>query len=982
MVNIDFIPGLLQKELAARFQRVDEKLSQVNSDWQQSYFAKADLEKQLLNGLLGSTYLTDFICTYPEKFLILVKENVFWDARQGFFYQKALDDIAKSSERLSDFGAKIRKFRQQEMLRFIWREINSIGRLDDSLAELSDFASVCIEQSLSYLYQELVKDFGEPLSEAGAVQQLSVIAMGKLGGGELNLSSDIDLIFFYAEKGRTSGKRALDNQQFFTRLAQALIKVLDERTVEGFVFRVDMRLRPYGDSGQLVLTQSAMEQYYETQGRAWERYAFVKAKVLAGDVLTGEQFMKTIKPFVYRRYLDFSVIESLREMKSLINRQVKSKGVQDDVKLGEGGIRELEFIVQALQLIQGGKNSELQKRSYFGAMEAVAKMGFMSRDDADALLASYRYLRKVEHLLQAYADKQTQMLPQDEFEQAALAFLMGHDHWASFYEELSDVKETVRASFNELFGHSQVEVTAEAAPLGTKLAHYEAFWRQAGSSINDIEGILSKTTLSDEMVSEIKVFASERALQSLPELERKRLDQLIPILLLKLEKLENAEKVLARFLKFTRVVLKRSAYLVLLLENSPVFDRLLFLFSESEWVLEQIIKHPFLLDELLGLEQSRVLPEQEALASELRQQLLRISPDDLESQTDAFRIFKKAHEIRVASLYLNDEISTFDLGEYLSSLADVILSEVCALASHLVCEMPSVASLIAEHSEKSILTLGALDPLEHFAVLAYGKLGSREMGFGSDLDLVFLYEIQEDSPFSEQFYIRMGQKIIHLLSVRTYNGRLYEVDMRLRPSGKSGPIVSTVNAFQKYQQKSAWTWEHQALIKARVLSGNSAITKRIQVVREAALLTKRKSSELLADITEMRIRLSENFAREKQSLGVLKKDDFHLKSSQGAIVDIEFIAQYLVLRYAHEYPELINCRATLEVFECAKKVGFLNQFILTTLRDAYLEYRGILNRMTLQQNKIVVSRSKIEPHPDNVKGFWRQLSLADNEEGA
>ena len=942
------------------FHGISDTLQQLLEKYQSLNQSSISLEAQFSKTLVLSAFVHDQLVQRPDFLVDLFESADLWCEREEEFYQKKLTELAASCLSTEAWMSILRKFRQREMIRFIWREANELSPLRQNMKELSEFARASIDVSLNYLFEKQKKVFGTPLSELDkSEQKMCVLAMGKLGGQELNLSSDIDLIFFYRDHGQCNGARAIDNQQFFVKLAQQLIRVLDERTADGFVFRVDMRLRPYGDSGLLVLNQEAMEHYYETQGRAWERYAFLKADAAAGDKTLGREFLESIKPFVYKKYVDFSVVESLREMKLMINRQVKSKGMENDIKLGEGGIRELEFIVQALQLIKGGRKTQLQTKSYYQAMKVVVDLELMTQQASDNLSAHYSFFRRLEHLIQAQADQQTQMLPADVYEQNALAWVMGCESYAALLDEIQIARAEVRNHFDDLFALPE----DAKVPQGAQQLQQSRFelalsvWLDIEESQSGFAELKIKKTA--QVIDLLTAFSREKMLSALGEIEKKRLDSCIAYLILNLSAFEEADEVLNRSLRFVRVILKRSAYFVLLNENPEIFEYLLSLFERSQWILDKLIQHPFLLDELLQLQRKKTLANRADLFDDMHQLSLRMSAHDMELRLEELRVFKCTHEFQAAVLYLDKHVSTTDLGDFLSHLAECLLQEVCRVA----CEEVSQKFKSKEACKTFVAS--------NFAIIAYGKLGSEEMGFGSDLDLVFLYE--ENQSLLEEpvaFLTKLVQKIIHLLSLRTYSGILYEADMRLRPSGKAGQLVSALSAFEKYQQENAWTWEHQSLVKARVVVGSKNMQQSFEKVRLQILTRKREQATLLKDMHEMQLRLREKTSYQSQDLA---SGLFHMKSDEGGIVDIEFIAQYLVLMYSHELTDLAKVRATLQVFTIAQEQSDLGLEYLSGLREVYLLYRQRINELTLAYDKVLVPAQEYAQQRKQVSGVWQQL---------
>jgi glutamate-ammonia-ligase adenylyltransferase len=954
------LPSVLQESFLNKKNSFEESLQTIDLNWHKfiSQFKDSypDLESHLIKTITFSDFVFDNILRQPNILVELLQTKELINRREKGYYLKVLSELCETQPDQNAWMKSLRQFRLREMVRYVWREANALSETREAMCEYSEFASAAIDVSLDFLYQQQINLLGTPKSKVDqSPQKLSVLGMGKLGGGELNLSSDIDLIFFYKDAGKTDGLRAIDNQQFFVKLAQQLIRVLDERTVDGFVFRVDMRLRPYGDSGLLVLNQNAMELYYETQGRTWERYAFIKAAWVAGDRGVAEKFLENIKPFMYRKYVDFTVVESLREMKLLINRQVKTKGLENDIKLGEGGIRELEFIVQALQLIKGGRKTTLQLKSYYLAMQEVSRLELMQAEEVEKLINIYSFYRRLEHLVQGRADQQTQMLPNIVEHQEALAWLLGYENFSSLDNKIAESRLYVREIFDDLFSSSAASEN-ESAELGAyKPERYITLWLHIVEQPVVFDGLdeLVQQAINEQLLD----FSQENILLKISEIEKKRLDLCMAYLIYRIQDFKEPAELLNQAIKFFRTILKRSAYLVLLYENQKVFYFLLSLFQRSQWILDNLLQHPFLLDELLQLQSKKNLKDAQTIKAELHQLSLRTDAHGLEVQLEELRVFKCTYEIQAAALYLDKHISTSELGDFLSALAQSLLQEVSRIAVKEILKLTKDAEQVS--IEKDFLE-------NSFAIVAYGKLGSQELGFGSDLDLVFVFD-DANKKLSDtgRLLTRFGQKIIHLLNARTYSGILYEADMRLRPSGKSGQLVSSLSAFEKYQAESAWVWEHQALVKARVVVGSEAMQSRFNAIRHQTLRTKRAEAELLKEVVDMRKRLQENFT----SLA----NEFHLKTDEGGIVDIEFLAQFLVLSHSNRYQKLSECHATLEIFEFVSQHESICPEWLIGLKNIYLLFRQQINELTLAQQKVFIQSTQLQAERAQVAEVWLKL---------
>jgi glutamate-ammonia-ligase adenylyltransferase len=871
----------------------------------------------------------------------------------------------------------LRRLRNRQQLRIIWRDVNRLAELRETCGDLSALAEACIDLTYVWLYERHCLQLGTPTgARSGEAQQMVVLGMGKLGAHELNLSSDIDLIFAYPEGGETVGaKRALDNQEFFIRLGQRLIKALDAITVDGFVFRVDMRLRPYGTGGALVLSFNALEQYYQDQGRDWERYAMIKARVVAGDQPAGKLLLEMLLPFVYRRYLDFSAIEALRAMKQLIQQEVRRKGMADNIKLGAGGIREVEFIAQAFQLIHGGRDLSLQHRPLLKVLSVLEGQGYLPPAVVAELREGYEFLRYTEHALQTLADRQTQMLPEGALERERVAFIMGFADWPSFHQQLLYWRGRVDWHFRQVIADPDevdgVEavacVGAEWLPLWEDSLDDEAACRQLGEA-----GFVDAHACLQRIVG-LRSGGQVRAMQ---RLGRERLDAFMPRLLAQAVEHEQPDLVLERVLPLVATVARRSAYLLLLSENPSAMQRLLRLCAASPWIAEQMTRFPSLLDELLNEARLFNPPLAPELAAELRERLMRIPEDDLEQQMEALRHFKLAHRLRVAASEIAGTLPLMKVSDYLTWLAEVIVAQVLALAWR---------QTQSKYGTPKRADGSFCDP--DFIIVGYGKVGGIELGHGSDLDLVFIHdgdpqaETDGAKPIDgAQFFTRLGQRIIHLLTAQTNSGQLYEVDMRLRPSGASGLLVSSLSAFARYQESEAWTWEHQALVRARVLVGCARVATGFEAIRAQVLGRRRDLNTLRTEVSEMRAKMRGNLGTKETSAGTGANAfesavQFDLKQDAGGIVDIEFMVQYAALAWSCEHPELLQYTDNMRILDGLQQVGRLCAADVLLLQEAYKAYRAAAHRQALQKQPGRVSAEQFHPERRAVIRIWHELGL-------
>lgn len=915
--------------------------------------------------------LTSIVLEAPILLNIASSLQTTW---QKANYQASFEAWLADTNDEASFDRGIRLWRNAMMVRSIWRDLNRIAETLDITAELTHFADVAIEQTLNYHYPRLAEERGEPCNDAGEPMPMLVLGMGKLGAYELNLSSDIDLIFAYPESGETvitqpkPGRKPISNQEFFSFLGQKLIKTLDKPMAEGFVFRVDMRLRPYGQSGALVSNFDALEAYYLTQGRDWERYAMVKARVVACSkhpqaAAIEHELMAMLNSFTYRKYVDFTAIEALRDLKARIRQEVKRRRLHNNVKLGEGGIREVEFIIQALQLIRGGRDTQLKTPSLVKAKDALVELGAIPSDTAEQLMAAYLFLRNAEHAIQAWQDKQTQELPSQPDAQQALATAMGFADWESFKRVLTHHMSFVSQEFGGIIADK--EPTRDQAIS----QRWQSLWAETDETV--LEPLLANKGFSDAELAARTLTAIHHAPQVLAgdKIGADRLNRFMPLLISQLSHRQSPGQTLHRLQPLILAIARRSAYLLLLIETPAALEQLLVLSEASPWIPEQLAKHPALLDELMSPSTLYQIPSRNELNAELQQLMLRIEQDDLEQQMEAMRYFKQAHSLRVAACEVTGKLPLMKVSDYLTELAEVILQFALTIAWQ-------------QMTSKHGLPGGQDDDQPHFAIIGYGKLGGIELGHSSDLDLVFIHDAdsQQESQAepgqksldNQTFYTRLGQKVIHLLSTKMPSGILYEVDMRLRPSGNSGMLVSTLKAFERYQLNDAWTWEHQALVRARAIAGHSGVITAFNDVRQTILQQIREQSKLAKEVVDMRQKMRDNLgtSKEEKSSGL-----FHIKQDAGGIVDIEFMVQYLVLAYSHQHPSLTHWSDNIRILETAEQCQLLTSEQVATLISHYKTLRAQTHKLALQQQSSKVATETFDTTRQDIESLWQQLLL-------
>ena len=941
------LPTLLREPVQRQWQTFTEAVTDLGE------FPPAVVES-LPRVWAASNYVAQQCLRQPSLLADLAKADLKQDYSWEIYRERLSKRLAPISQEL-DLMRELRRFRQREMVRIIWRDIAGWAELMETTRDLSHLAEVCTDGALDKLYQWQCEQSGTPQDRNSQPLKLVVLGMGKLGAWELNLSSDIDLIFAYAEDGEVQGPgRGLSHGEFFTRLGRKLITVLDQQTADGFVFRVDMRLRPFGDSGALVSSFAAMENYYQIHGREWERYAMVKARVVAGDRHSGEQLMAMLKPFVYRRYLDFGAYEALRDMKTLISREVQRRGMERNVKLGAGGIREVEFIGQLFQLIRGGRDTNLTTRQILKVLEHLGKADYLPDFVVQELISGYCFLRNVEHRLQAYEDRQTHLLPEDTIGQLRLAYSMGYDDWESFQAKLNMHRHRVQRHFEQVFEAPQTEQAEEGTVdlagvwYGT-LDEPTSIRVLAEAGFEQAEGLWQK-------LSEIR---QSRSYHALSRQGRERLDRLFPLLLGAAGQADQPDETVRRLLDLIAQIARRSVYLALLTENPLALSQLVRLSSASSWISHFLKQYPLLLDELLDPRTLYAPPKKPELVAELGRRLAGVSEEDQELGMDILRQFKHANVLRVAAADIVGALPLMKVSDHLTWIAETVLEEALQQAW---------VHLTARHGRPPVRGEG-----NGFAIIGYGKLGGIELGYGSDLDLVFLHGADGGGDTTDGtaplalsvFFARLGQRLIHLLTAYTPAGLLYEVDMRLRPDGASGMLVSSLAAYEAYQWEKAWLWEHQALVRARPVAGDLEIGERFEVIRRAVLGQARDEAELRQGIIDMRQRM-------RQELDRSTKDQFDLKQCPGGIVDIEFMVQFGVLAHAHAHPGLLDYSDNIRLLGALGHAGLMNQNDVDQLSDVYREYRCEVHRRALQEQEGTIEISCFVEERRLVKTIWQR----------
>ena len=839
----------------------------------------------------------------------------------------------------------LRILRARLMFRWIWQDANQLTNVVTLTRELSDFADACICAAKAFALVPLIAKHGEPIGYSGQVQDLIVIGMGKLGAQELNLSSDIDLIFAFDEQGETNGRKCIDVQQFCILWGQKLIYLLDHISADGFVFRVDMRLRPWGDGSALAISHTGLEKYLSQHGREWERYAWIKARVITGGK-AGAELMEMARPFVFRRYVDYSAFAAMREMKAMIEREVMRRNIEDDIKLGAGGIREIEFIVQVFQLIYGGSKRELQDRQCLVNLHHLGEAELLDQQAVIDLEDAYLFLRRVEHAIQALNDQQTQSLPNEPELRQRMIETLGFADWQAFLDVLNQKRDKVKVQFKQLIQEQEF-----SAPIDD--------FSQLEQRLNSV--------LDDNAQNLIQNFWHGQALRKIPASALERLKKFWPHLIEAILQSPQPQVALLRLMPLVESVLRRTVYLVMLMESRGALQRLVKMATVSPWICEELAQYPVLLDEFLSMDFG--LPQRKDLEDSLRQQLLRIEIDQVEDQMRVLRLFKKSNVLTVAASDVLAESPLMKVSDALTDIAEVSVQATLNLAYQAVVERHGYP--VGINGQRCRLDA------KGFAVIGYGKLGGIELGYGSDLDLVFIHALEEQSETDgkksisgAEFAIRVAQKFMSLMTTQTLDGRVYEIDTRLRPSGEAGMLVTSLKAYEHYQQKSAWLWEHQALVRARSIAGDTDLCQQFEQIRCQILTQVRDENEVRQEVLKMRQKMKDHLgsSTEQKKHGI-----FHLKQDSGGIVDIEFMAQYAVLAWSGTNPDLAHYSDNVRILQDAAKTGCLSLEDAEALTQAYLRERAESHRLALANQSMQVSAADWHDTREIVYKLWQRL---------
>ena len=891
--------------------------------------------------LTHSFYLRQLLDTHPDVARWL---NEHWRHPIDTATMQAFLDAAHPTDEES-LRCALRQLRQRVMAALIVRDISGQAPLSEVVETMSTLADLTTNVALDALHRQLAATFGEPLDKHGQPQRLLVIGMGKLGGRELNVSSDVDYIFIYPEDGETAGsgetRRKIEAYEFFTRLGKKLIATLAEITGDGQVFRVDMRLRPNGDSGPLVCSLVSLENYLITQGREWERYAWIKARVMnAGDnqqPVWIAALEKIVRPFIYRKYLDFGAINAMRDLHAQIRREVARKDKADHIKLGPGGIREIEFIAQVFQLIRGGRDGILQIRPTISVLPLLVDRHLLPAESVQELIDAYHFLRRLEHRLQYVNDAQTHMLPSSETERMQIARSMDFHDWAAFAPVLEAHRQRVAHHFEAIFSDPEEGTHALAGLWFEQIDGEDAL-----EAVSDLGFRQAK-----HMLERLRSFRQSAKYQQLPGQNRERLDMLGPRLIEAAAATPSPDATWQRGLDFLETVSRRGAYLALMQQYPQALTKLANIIGSSAWAATYLTRHPILLDEVLDPRLYEIATDFAGFRNTMAQRLGEVI-GDTEREMD---IMREEHHAQVFRLLAQDiaGLQTLErLADHLTELADIVVQTTLALCWE---------KLRNRHPQP------AQPP--KFAVIAYGKLGGKELGYGSDLDLVLLHDDPE--PSISELYARLGQRMSTWMSSQTSAGQLFDVDYRLRPNGDSGMLVNSLDAFRSYLLEKAWVFEHQALTRARFCAGDPELGARFESLRIEILRQPRGLPKLREDVLAMRQRMLDAHATNSAEI-------FDIKHDPGGLVDVEFIVQYLILGHAHAHDRLCGNLGNIALLGIAADLDLVPRELADPVRTIYREYRRTQHAFRLDG----IAGSKVERDAyrqqiDTVRALWSHV---------
>ena len=910
-----------------------------------------NFEKHAKRVFSASTFVARFAVKEPELFNQLFQSGDMesldneYHSQIAFKLEKILGLELSEEER----DKKLRLFRQAETVRIVWQQSLGFGDFERHADDISYLAEALIRLTLRDCHSRVIQE----RAIIDELPELMIIGMGKLGGRELNFSSDIDLVFIYDGDGEVENKRgrAYPKQMIYTQVGQKLINALHKVTVDGFVYRVDMRLRPFGDGSPLTCSIKAFEDYCHKHAREWERYAFVKGRIITGEFSDRSKLHNVIRDFVYRKYIDYKMPAAIRDMKKMIMTEMEKKQMVDHIKLGRGGIREIEFLVQCYQLIYGGHVKNLRSRTFKLPLYTLQQCGYLSHKDVKTLFQCYVFLRNYENAIQMQNDEQKHCAPTHEIEQERQCLLLQYDSWQQLQEEL----ETVRGKVVEIFDRT--------THFG-RLLEKEETKKQSDPKVENISNTKEELDLRQE-IKLFKALVSEK--KRITEEAKNLMFEILPLIEKSISnhvhKISFAE-IFNEVKIFLLKIARRPAYLYLLLDNQDdLLPRFINVFTYSSWFRQQLLNHPSLLEYTFKVDKNYYDPNElyrpttvEFFQKRLRFTLEQIQTDNREGFLETLNRFKLIHVYRIALLIVNKKITLMQSGDALTFLAECIINTVLEYSwSEVLLKSPKLAPSDTEILKKSL------------GIIGYGKLGGYELSLSSDLDIIFLYkktEIENDS----QIFVRVAQQFISNMHTKSYSGSLYEVDVRLRPEGNAGLLVSSLDAYENYQQNKAWLWEHQAIIRARFISGGSIVKQQFKQIRKNILSIQRKPTDVIKEVIDMRTKMQENLLK---AYG----DRYDLKQSTGGIVDIEFLAQMFVLAYCSIDTELSVYTDNVRIFQILAASEHISVEDSKLLIDAYCYYRGLQHHAVLNGGDKIIKTDEINDFPEKITHIWNKYMV-------
>lgn len=901
----------------------------------------------------ASDMVSSYASCHPVRFEAMLN-NIRHKSKREDDYRQLLERVIQGKA-ITEVAKILRQFRLEQQVELACRDILGQISVENMLSRLSELASVCLDVTYHYVYDLLSERYGIPLSTTGQQQHLVIFGMGKLGGGELNFSSDIDLILAYPHKGQTQGnahgEKIIDNELFFHRLAQRLINLLDKYDENGFVYRVDMRLKPFGSVGTLCTTFESMKRYYIEHGRNWERYALVKMRAVAGDIVAGNALVEELAPFIYQRQVDYEAVHSIDDMKSKIVANTREKTLRDNLKLGQGGIREIEFLVQTFQMMYGGRMVDLRGQSLLAALSALEENDLLSAKVIDMLRNNYLRLRKIENAIQYYRDQQTHDLPNKAEPRKALLVALQLDDWLTLISEVNRVRFEVFQLFKRVFAtqdgeKSQVDEEKLTEEYWLDLIYQTDITRQGAE------------TIAEDLVR----FYRRMKNHDLGDKYLIRLNWVLPQVVEALDGEKNPVKLARHMLELLEAIVDESVYLSLLVEHPSVLKKIMHLFMHSSWMTKFLCQHPLVIDELIHENHENIDIDDQQIRQELAYSISQCVGS--EAVINKLMDFKNAQMFRVASADMQDKIRLMHVSDQLTWTAEAIIETILQLVND-------------EMTEKYGLPTYEVDGqtwVAEFGIIAYGKLGGLEMGYGSDLDLVFLHSSQGSNQLTngerrianDLFFTRLVGKFNNYITSLTPSGKLYEIDVRLRPSGQSGLLVHSLNAFENYQLEKAWTWEHQALVRARFIAGGNSINKAFKAIRRKVISEPRHPDKLRQDVLDMRAKMRRSY--NKPEAGMV-----HIKHGYGGVTDIEFIVQYLLLKHAKYHRHLIRCSDNMRQLAALELFDILRSADASDLRAAYREFRFWIHHKQLLGQRAIAPEEKFQRRMADVKRIWDKV---------